>query len=55
MVEWGFGWQKMIGHSAQKKQGTIIAGRGLPAIKYLSRHLYHGVISEKNIISDDDT
>ena len=30
-------------------------GRGLPAIKYLSRYLYRGVISEKNIISDDGT
>ena len=28
-------------------------GRGLPAIKYLSRYLYRGVISEKNIIKDD--
>jgi len=28
-------------------------GRGLPAIKYLSRYLYRGVIAEKNIISDD--
>ncbi len=28
-------------------------GRGLPAIKYLSRYLYRGVISGKNIISDD--
>jgi len=27
--------------------------RGLPAIKYLSRYLYRGVISEKNVISDD--
>ncbi len=30
-------------------------GRGLPAIKYLSRYLYRGVVSEKNIISDDGT
>lgn len=28
-------------------------GRGLPAIKYLSRYLYRGVVSEKNILSDD--
>jgi len=28
-------------------------GSGLPAIKYLSRYLYRGVIAEKNIISDD--
>jgi hypothetical protein len=27
-------------------------GRGLPALKYLSRYLYRGVISEKNIISN---
>ncbi len=30
-------------------------GCGLPAVKYLSRYLYRGVISEKNIISDDGT
>jgi hypothetical protein len=30
-------------------------GRGLPALQYLSRYLYRGVISEKNIISDDGT
>ncbi|TYT73674.1 IS91 family transposase, partial [Desulfobotulus mexicanus] len=29
-------------------------GKGLPAIKYLSRYLYRGVISEKNIISSKD-
>ena len=28
-------------------------GQGLPALKYLSRYLYRGVISEKNIIADD--
>lgn len=28
------------------------AGNGMPAIKYLSRYLYRGVISEKNIISN---
>jgi len=28
-------------------------GKGLPALKYLSRYLYRGVISEKNIIADD--
>ncbi len=27
-------------------------GKGLPALKYLSRYLYRGVISEKNIISN---
>jgi len=30
-------------------------GRGLPALKYLSRYLYRGVISNKNIIHDDGT
>ncbi len=30
-------------------------GRGLPALKYLSRYLYRGVISNKNIKSDDGT
>jgi len=29
-------------------------GRGLPALKYLSRYLYRGVISEKNIIANKD-
>ena len=28
-------------------------GRGLPALKYLSRYLYRGVISNKNILGDD--
>jgi hypothetical protein len=28
-------------------------GKGLPALKYLSRYLYRGVISEKNSLSDD--
>ena len=28
-------------------------GQGLPALKYLSRYLYRGVISNKNIVSDD--
>jgi hypothetical protein len=27
-------------------------GKGLPALKYLSRYLYRGVISEKNIIAN---
>lgn len=30
-------------------------GRGLSALKYLSRYLYRGVINEGNIISDDGT
>jgi len=30
-------------------------GKGLPALKYLSRYLYRGVISNKNIIADDGT
>ena len=29
------------------------AGQGLPALKYLSRYLYRGVIAEKNIIADN--
>lgn len=29
-------------------------GKGLPALKYLTRYLYRGVISEKNIISNKD-
>ena len=29
------------------------AGKGLPALKYLSRYLYRGVINEDNIIADD--
>ncbi|WP_413815449.1 transposase, partial [Desulfobotulus sp.] len=29
-------------------------GKGLPAIKYLSRYLYRGVISEKNILSSKE-
>jgi hypothetical protein len=29
-------------------------GRGLPALQYLSRYLYRGVISQKNILSDQD-
>ena len=28
-------------------------GNGLPTLQYLSRYLYRGVISEKNILSDD--
>ena len=28
-------------------------GQGLPALKYLSRYLYRGVISNKNIVADD--
>ena len=30
------------------------AGKGLPALKYLSRYLYRGVISENNIVSNQD-
>ncbi len=29
-------------------------GKGLPALKYLSRYLYRGVISENNIVSNRD-
>ncbi|MCP4471775.1 MAG: hypothetical protein GY815_14020 [Gammaproteobacteria bacterium] len=28
-------------------------GKGLPALKYLSRYLYRGVISNQNIVADD--
>ena len=31
------------------------AGHGAPALKYLSRYLYRGVISERNIIDDNGT
>jgi hypothetical protein len=30
-------------------------GRGLPALQYLSRYLYRGVISNKNIVANDST
>jgi len=30
-------------------------GRGAPALKYLSRYLYRGVISDNNIVRDDGT
>lgn len=30
------------------------AGKGQPALKYLSRYLYRGVIGEKNIVSNQD-
>ena len=30
-------------------------GKGLPALQYLSRYLYRGVIKENNIIADDGT
>ena len=29
-------------------------GKGITAIKYLSRYLYRGVISEKNIVADQN-
>jgi hypothetical protein len=32
-----------------------LVGKGLPALKYLSRYLYRGVISEENILRDDGT
>jgi hypothetical protein len=32
----------------------IHVGKGLPALKYLSRYLYRGVISENNIVSNQD-
>ena len=33
---------------------VINVGKGLPALKYLSRYLYRGVISEKNIIKNEN-
>jgi hypothetical protein len=30
-------------------------GKGLPALKYLSRYLYRGVMNENNLIADDGT
>ena len=30
-------------------------GKGLPALTYLARYLYRGVIDEKNILHDDGT
>jgi hypothetical protein len=30
-----------------------LMGKGLPALKYLARYLYRGVINEKNILADD--
>jgi len=33
----------------------VHVGKGLPALKYLSRYLYRGVISEKSIVADDGT
>lgn len=35
------------------KADCQFAGRGLTALKYLSRYLYRGVINEKNIIADN--
>ena len=32
----------------------VCVGKGIPALKYLSRYLYRGVISEKNIVSNRD-
>jgi hypothetical protein len=31
-----------------------LVGKGLPALKYLSRYLYRGVIGENNIVSNQD-
>jgi len=41
-------------HSIPKKWVCHVrrVGKGLPALKYLSRYLYRGVISEKNILSN---
>jgi hypothetical protein len=32
----------------------VHVGKGQPALKYLSRYLYRGVISENNIVSNQD-
>jgi hypothetical protein len=40
--------KKWVGHCKK-------VGRGLPALQYLSRYLYRGVISNNNIINDDGT
>lgn len=32
----------------------VHVGKGLPALKYLSRYLYRGVISEKNIVANNN-
>jgi len=45
-----------IPHSMPKKWRVNCkrVGKGQPALKYLSRYLYRGVISEKNIISNSN-
>ena len=40
---------------AQWVAHCVHVGKGLPALKYLSRYLYRGVMSEKNLIADDGT
>lgn len=45
-----------IGHCKTSKKWVVQCqrvGRGLPALKYLSRYLYRGVISNSNILNDD--
>lgn len=40
---------------AKWRVNTSKMGTGLPALTYLARYLYRGVINEKNILSDDAT
>ena len=40
---------------AQWVANCVHVGKGLPALKYLSRYLYRGVMNEKNLIADDGT
>lgn len=45
-----------VSHAVPRKWvvDCTCAGKGLPALKYLSRHLYRGVIGESNIVSNQD-
>jgi hypothetical protein len=40
---------------AQWVAHCVHVGKGLPALKYLSRYLYRGVMNENNLIADDGT
>jgi hypothetical protein len=42
------------GYDRVKNEGVNKKGKGLPAMKYLSRYLYRGVISQNNILSEMD-
>jgi hypothetical protein len=44
-------------HELHKKEWVVnirAAGKGEPALKYLSKYLYRGVIQERNILRDTD-